>query len=63
MTALVSVAQPTMFESGLSGQDYSDRSPEAILQAADRIVVHSGNIASWTKLRRRTALTTTDEVS
>lgn len=59
MATLVSIAQPTMLEPDAL---YSDRTPEAVLQAADRITVHSGNIVSWNKLRRKAALTTTDEV-
>lgn len=59
MATLVSIAPPTMLETDAL---YSDRAPEAVLQAADRITVHSGNIVSWNKLRRKAALTTTDEV-
>lgn len=62
MAALVSIAQPSLLEPDKTSPSYSDRAPEAVLQDADRITVHSGNIASWHKLRRRAVLTTTDEV-
>ena len=60
MATLVSIAQPSLLGSNTS--NYPDRAPEAVLQDTDRITMHSGNIASWNKLRRRAALTTTDEV-
>ena len=33
------------------------------LASASQLLVHSGNIASWNKLRKKGVLTTTDEVS
>ena len=63
MAVVASIAQPSLLEPDQSGSSCPDRAPEAVLQDADRITVHSGNIASWNKLRRRAILTTTDEVS
>lgn len=34
-----------------------------VLRSCKRVVVHSGNIASWSKLRKRGVLTSTAEVS
>ena len=34
-----------------------------VLSSAESVLVHSGNIASWNKLRRKGVLTPTDEVS
>lgn len=62
MAVVASIAQPSLLEPDPSGPSCPDRAPEAVLQDADRITVHSGNIASWNKLRRRAVLTTTDEV-
>ncbi len=39
----------------------TERSVEAF-SSCDRVVVHSGNIASWNKLRKRGVLTSTAEV-
>lgn len=58
----VSIAQPSLLEPDNLDAPYPDRAPEAVLQDADRLTVHSGNIASWNKLRRRAVLTTTDEL-
>lgn len=58
----VSIAQPSLLEPDNLDAPYPDRAPEAVLQDADRLTIHSGNIASWNKLRRRAVLTTTDEV-
>lgn len=33
-----------------------------LLSSADSVLVHSGNVASWNKLRRKGVLTSTDEV-
>ena len=33
------------------------------LASASQLLIHSGNIASWSKLRKKGVLTTTDEVS
>jgi hypothetical protein len=63
MAVVASIAQPSLLEPDTADPAYSDRAPEAVLQDADRITVHSGNITSWNKLRRRALLTTTDEVS
>ena len=60
--AALTIAQPSLLEPNQAAASYSDRAPEAVLQDADRITLHSGNIASWNKLRRRALLTTTDEV-
>lgn len=35
----------------------------SVLGEATEVTVHSGNIASWNKLRRKGAMTTTDEVN
>ncbi len=35
---------------------------EQLLKAAREATVHSGNITTWSKLRRKGVLTTTDEV-
>ena len=35
---------------------------ERLLGAATEVAVHSGNIASWNKLRKKGVMTTTDEV-
>ncbi len=34
-----------------------------LLSSASSVMVHSGNVASWNKLRRKGVLTPTDEVS
>jgi glutamate--cysteine ligase regulatory subunit len=62
MAALVSIAQPSLGLLDPENHTSPDRAPEAVLQDADRITVHTGNIASWSKLRRRAVLTTTDEL-
>ena len=63
MAVVASFAQPSLLlEPDKVDSGYPDRAPEAVLQDAERITVHSGNIASWNKLRRRAVLTTTDEV-
>ena len=62
MAAVVSIAQPSLGLLEPENHPGPDRAPEAVLQGADRITVHTGNIASWAKLRRRAVLTTTDEV-
>ena len=61
MAVVASIAQPSLLDPDNVDSAYPDRAPEAVLQDADRITVHSGNIASWNKLRRRAVLTTTDE--
>lgn len=35
----------------------------SVLGQATEVTVHSGNIASWNKLRRKGAMTTADEVN
>ena len=34
-----------------------------LLSCASSVLLHSGNVASWNKLRRKGVLTSTDEVS
>ena len=35
---------------------------EGLLAAAERVTLHSGNIASWSRLRKKGVLNSTDEV-
>ena len=38
----VSIAQPSLLESDNLDAPYPDRAPEAVLQDADRLTIHSG---------------------
>ena len=62
MAVVASIAHSSLLDDDRTDLACPDRAPEAVLQDADRITVHSGNIASWKKLRRRAALSSTDEV-
>ena len=60
MATLVSIAQPSL---NAAGSRLGGAAREAgYLGEVERLTVHSGNIASWSKLRRKAALTSTDEV-
>lgn len=41
----------------------NDERAGELLSSASSVLVHSGNVASWNKLRRKGVLTPTDEVS
>lgn len=48
--------------SNSSSAQMSSQSASDLLSSADSVLVHSGNVASWNKLRRKGVLTSTDEV-